>query len=70
MADNDDGEADSEAPSSEDDNQGAQISSAAGGAVGEPRRPKNVRFADQRESSNNSVDAASPIQGQGQGGGW
>lgn len=70
MADNDEGEADSEAPSSEDDNQGAQISSSAVGAVGEARRSKNVRFADQRENSNNSVDATSPIQGQGQGDGW
>jgi hypothetical protein len=61
MADNDEAEADSEAPSSEDDTQGAQISSSAVGAVGEARRSKNVRFADQRENS--SVDPQTPMQG-------
>ena len=60
-AGNDEAEADSEAPSSEDDNQGAQISSSAVGAVGEARRSKNVRFADQRDNS--SADPQTPMQG-------
>lgn len=70
VADNND-DAGSEAPSSDEDNHAGQATTGAVGAAGEARRPKNVRFADQREGSHASMGASSPIQGQGQGGaGW
>ena len=71
MADNDEGEVDSEDPSSEDGQQTTQVTPGAVGAVGEARRSKNVRFADQREMEDVPIGSSSPIQGQGQGGaGW
>lgn len=59
------GEVDSEAPSSDEENSSPQPDDQTAGAVGEAGRKKIVRFADPRDSQQAQIDNSGPTQGQG-----